>query len=274
MTQQAQQTYQAPEPDLDHYHDLSVGEILQRTREYYGQTIPQVEVNLRIRADHLNAIEQGDVANLPGRVYAIGFVRAYAEYLGLDGDKIVHLFKSQTIGKKAKPKLQFPVTYRDTKTPNAYIIFGCLAGLVLLIAYWSVTYKPSHHIEVIPPVPEELKQGSVPLLKQEDIEKINESAKEPDSGVLSELFSGPKNKMELVVSQDSWVEVKNADGETLLSQILKPGDKYIVPDEKGLTLSTGNAGGITVFIEGKKIGPLGRTTEVRRNIDLNPKNFK
>lgn len=274
MNQQANQQPRSAEQDLDNYHDLSVGQILQRTREHYGQTIPQVEVNLRIRADHLNAIEQGDVANLPGRVYAIGFVRAYAEYLGLDGDKIVHLFKSQTIGKKAKPQLQFPVTYGDNKTPNAYIIFGCLAGLVLLIAYWSMTYKPPNHIEVIPPVPEELKQGSVPLLKQKDVVTLNEGTQEPESSALGELFSSPKNKMELVVSQDSWVEVKDAKGQKLISQILKPGDKYIVPDEKGLTLSTGNAGGITVFVEGKKFGTLGRPTEVRRNIDLNPKNFR
>ncbi len=270
MNQQATQPQNAPEPDLDHYHDLSVGQILQRTREHYGQTIPQVEVNLRIRGDHIYAIEQGDVANLPGRVYAIGFVRAYAEYLGLDGDKIVHLFKSQTIGKENKTNLQFPVTYQDTKTPSAYIIFGCLAGLVLLIAYISMTYKPPNHIEIIPPVPEELKQGSVPLLKQEDVVQI--SANVPEMEMLK---PSSQNAMELVVSQDSWVEIKNADGETLLSQILKPGDKYIVPeDEKGLTLSTGNAGGVTVFVKGKKIGPLGQPTEVRRNIQLEAKNFR
>ena len=58
MNQQANLQPQPLEQDLDNYHDLSVGQILQRTREHYGQTIPQVEVNLRIRADHLNAIEQ------------------------------------------------------------------------------------------------------------------------------------------------------------------------------------------------------------------------
>jgi cytoskeletal protein RodZ len=255
------------EPDLDNYHDLSVGEILQRTREHYGQTIPQVELNLRIRASQLIAIEQGDVANLPGRVYAIGFVRAYAEYLGLDGDKMVQLFKSQTVGKRAKPDLQFPITYKDVKTPNVYIIMGCLAGIILLIAYWSMTYKPKNHIEIVPPVPAELKQGSVPLLKEVDAIKIAQAAP-------TVVAPTAKNKMELVVSQDSWVEVKNAKGKKYISQILKPGDKYIVPDEKGLTLSTGNAGGITVFIEGKKFGALGKSTEVRRNIALNPKNFK
>jgi len=280
MTQAAH--IQPPEPYLDSYHDMTVGQILKRTREYYGQTIPQVEINLRIRSSQLMAIEEGNVAHLPGRVYAIGFVRAYAEYLGLDGDKMVHLFKAQTVGKENKVDLQFPVTYADTKTPNAYIIMGCLVGIILLIAYWSMTYKPANYIEVVPPVPEELKQGSVPLLKPDDVAK----AEEPVTSVLTrkaeaattdssdQIATASKNKMELVVTEDSWVEIKDASGKAVLSQVLKPGDKYIVPEEEGYVLSTGNAGGITVFVDGKKQGKLGKSTEVKRGIALNPEDFK
>lgn len=256
-----------PQPDLDSYTDLTVGQILQRTREHYKQSIEQVEHNLRIRASQLIAIEQGDVANLPGRVYAIGFVRAYAEYLGLDGDKIVQLFKAQTVGRNAKPDLQFPVTYKDSKLPNVFIIIGCLVGIIALISYWSLTYKPTRQIEIIPPVPVELMKGTVSLLEKPAVEiaaptTVSESIKET-----------PKNQISLLVSADSWVEIKNARGQVLLREVLKPGDKYIVPEEKGLTLSTGNAGGITVFVDGKKKQTLGKLTEVRRGIVLDPKEF-
>ncbi|PZO78204.1 MAG: DUF4115 domain-containing protein, partial [Micavibrio aeruginosavorus] len=80
-----------------------MGEILRRTRVHYGQSLQQIEGVLRIRASQLDALEQGDVSQLPGRVYAIGFVRSYSEYLGLDGDKMVHLFKEQSVGKQKKP---------------------------------------------------------------------------------------------------------------------------------------------------------------------------
>ena len=103
-----QQTPQHHDIDLDSYTDLSVGEILRRTRLYYGQSLNDVEINLRIRASQLDLLEQNHIAHLPGRVYAIGFVRAYSEYLGLDGDKMVHLFKAQSVGKKWRPKLSFP----------------------------------------------------------------------------------------------------------------------------------------------------------------------
>ncbi len=253
--------------DLESYNDLSVGEILQRTREHYGQSISQVEVNLRIRAAHLQAIENGDLSQLPGRVYAIGFVRAYSEYLGLDGDKIVQLFKSQSVGKKNRPDLKFKVAVHETQTPNAYIILICLLGIIGVIAYLSMTYTPAKYVEIIPPVPQTLKKSALVSQAPQSIEDIIlEDEKE-----LAKSYP----EMELVISQDSWVEIKDATGKLIVSEVLKPGDKYIIPDgQKGLVMQTGNAGGITVFIKGKKIGEIGENAEVIRNISLNPENFK
>lgn len=251
--------------DLDSYTDLSVGEILRRTREYYGQTLPQVEVNLRIRASQLEAIENLDLDKLPGRVYAIGFVRAYSEYLGLDGDKMVHLFKAQSVGKRVKPQLKFPVTFSETKTPNIQIVLFSMVATILLIAYWAAFYTPTKYVENIPPVPEALKKSSIPVAAAE----VETPAEEELEAVSEEVT----NKMELVISEDSWIEIKNAKGEAVVSQVLKPGDKYIVPDEGGYSVSTGNAGGVTVFIDGKEIKTLGKSSEVKRNIALTPESF-
>ncbi|MEM7617833.1 MAG: RodZ domain-containing protein [Pseudomonadota bacterium] len=265
----AQAEYNAPaEPiDLDHYKELNVGQILRRTREYYGQSVGQVEVNLRIRASHIQAIEAVDLSRLPGRVYAIGFVRAYSEYLGLDGDKMVHLFKAQSVGKKNRPELQFKVANYETQTPNVYVILGCTLAAILLIAYLSMTYTPSRYIEVIPPVPEELKKSSLAPKAPKSIEDIIEEDQK--------LLSTNKPEIELVVSEDSWVEIQDKEGNILVSEVLKPGDKYIVPkDQEGLVLATGNAGGITVFMKGKKLGELGEHAEVKRGIALNPEKLK
>lgn len=250
--------------DLDNYKDMSVGEILRKTREHYGQTLAEVEGNLRIRSSQLDAIEKLRLDKLPGRVYAIGFVRAYSEYLGLDGDKMVHLFKAQSVGKQAKPNLQFPVTYDENNTPNSFIIILSLAGLVFIIAYLAMFKTPTKYVEAIPPVPEVMKQGSVDLLKPPE-PKPEAVIKEPAEIV---------NRMELVITQDSWVEIKNAEGKVFLSQVLKAGDKYIVPDEKGLLLTTGNAGGVSVMIDGKKVGHVGKSSQVKRGVKLDPDKFK
>lgn len=251
--------------DLDSYTDLSVGEILRRTREYYGQSLPEVEVNLRIRASQLEAIENLDLEKLPGRVYAIGFVRAYSEYLGLDGDKMVHLFKAQSVGKRVKPQLKFPVTFSETKTPNIQIVLFSMVATILLIAYWTVFYTPTKYVEHIPPVPEALKKSNAPILKA--------ALETPSEDGLKAVSEEETGKIELVISEDSWIEIKNAKGEAVVSQVLKPGDKYIVPEKEGYSVSTGNAGGVSIFINDKKVKTLGKSSEVKRNIPLTADSF-
>ena len=90
------------------FSDMPVGEILRRTRLHYNRTIEEVEAALRIQGKQIHAIEVGDTESLPARVYAIGFVRSYAEYLGLDGEKIVQLFKAQSEQDNTPPSLKFP----------------------------------------------------------------------------------------------------------------------------------------------------------------------
>ena len=63
---------------------MTVGRYLKTERELQGQDLQQVAEMLRIHS-YLQAIEEGEIDQLPGPTYAVGFVRAYAEYLGLEG---------------------------------------------------------------------------------------------------------------------------------------------------------------------------------------------
>lgn len=257
------------EPDLDTYRDMTVGEILRRTREYYGQTLPQVEINLRIRASQLQALEQGDLAQLPGRVYAIGFVRAYSEYLGLDGDKMVHLFKAQSVGRGSRPDLQFPVTVHESKTPNMPVLIGCMIGLITLIAAVSIFYAPAKDEETIPPVPQVLveKREAMmnPATQMTLADEIIIIGEEP-------ALQTPE-VLELVAIADSWVEIKDENGKLIVRKVMKPGQKYALPKGAVHTVSTGNAGGLAIYIDGEKTRVLGKKAEVKRNIILSLEEF-
>src|SRR5579863_2227044 len=87
----------------------TVGQLLRQTRESYGSDIPRVAAALRIRGAYLEAIEEGQYDRLPGPVYALGFVRAYAVHLGLDGEEAVRRFKLEAEGFEAQRDLSFPV---------------------------------------------------------------------------------------------------------------------------------------------------------------------
>ncbi len=68
----------------------SVGQDLCNARQRSGKTLMDISRELKILPHHVIAIEKGNLKSLPGRVYAIGFVRSYAAWLGLDAEKIVH----------------------------------------------------------------------------------------------------------------------------------------------------------------------------------------
>lgn len=67
----------------------SIGETLKRRRKEMNITLKEAENATSIRATYLNSIEEGDVTKLISPVYAQGFMKQYATFLGLDGEGIV-----------------------------------------------------------------------------------------------------------------------------------------------------------------------------------------
>lgn len=71
----------------------TVGEILRRERTRRGLTIHNAQEVLHIRSAYLEALEEDRYDLIPGDVYAKGFIRNYANYLGLNGQELVDTFK-------------------------------------------------------------------------------------------------------------------------------------------------------------------------------------
>lgn len=74
----------------------ALGAMLRVARERKGVDIYRAERDTKIRAKHLDALEAGDYADLPGAVYTKGFLRNYAVYLGLDPDEMLGRWRSET----------------------------------------------------------------------------------------------------------------------------------------------------------------------------------
>ena len=135
----------------------SVAELLRRTREQYGEDLKAVAEALRIRHVHLKSIEDGRFRDLPGPAYAMGFVRSYAEHLGLDGPQIVERFKDEVEGLNRKTQLVFPTPVPEGKVPGGALILISL--LLMGVAYGGWIYLSNQGktiADLIPPVPERL----------------------------------------------------------------------------------------------------------------------
>ena len=77
-------------------------------------------------------------------------------------------------------------------------------------------------------------------------------------------------RIQLKAKAETWIQVTDESGKVLAMRTLKPGESYRVPNRNGLTLFTGNAGGLDVMVDGKKAPALGASGTVRRSVALEP----
>ena len=163
MTQSGRQTahsddkhdsyLQAVESDPD-IAISAVAADLVRARTHLGLDIETVAEDLRIRKDHLLAIEGGRFDTLPGPVYVVGFLRSYANYLGLDADDIITRFKTESMGFEVPQKLHFPVVPEAGRLPRVPLLIAALvmAGLGY-VGWYYVTSSEGDLAGLIPEVP-------------------------------------------------------------------------------------------------------------------------
>ncbi len=370
----------------------NVADTLSGAREEHGQDLHAVAQVLRIRYDYLEAIENGAFERLPGTTYAHGFLRTYAEFLGLDGEEIVERFKQEMHGIESKPELVFPEPVAESRIPGGAIIL--ISAVLLGLAYGSWFYLSNQGksvADLIPPLPEQLQS-----MLSEEVETALESASvdEPTGSVQASEYAPPEaesgepsvladpaaaelayfesdastaagsatepvepvtaaarpepvrsepaptpsvdprpgptdsvaapakvvtaepapahrtaaitaplveqtvvipappaapqlmtstdrsprvygestegTRIVLRALQDSWVQIRDRQDALLLTRVLRAGDTYIVPAQDGLTLLTGNAGGLEIRVDGVPIPPIGPVGTVRRQIALDP----
>src|ERR1700730_4684060 len=115
----------------------TIGQLLRETREGFGSDLIRVATALRIRAAYLEAIEEGRYDQLPGAVYALGFVRAYATHLGLDGEEAVRRFKLDAEGFEEQRDLTFPVPLAERSVPGGTML---LVAVILAICGYGLWY--------------------------------------------------------------------------------------------------------------------------------------
>jgi cytoskeleton protein RodZ len=134
----------------------TVGQDLRAARLRRGDDLATVSRSLKIRKDHLEALEEDRMEALPGRTYAVGFIRSYADYLGLDAVQCVERFKAEIAGRSEETPQAVSVIPDDEhrRLPQGWkIIAGVILLLVLYGAYlmWQQADRMLNDQQVAPP---------------------------------------------------------------------------------------------------------------------------
>ncbi len=281
-----------------------VGAGLREVRERLGWKLVDVAEALRIRLPYLDAIERGDLAALPGPAYQTGFVRSYAQILGLDSEEILRRFRAEGLGHAPKAELSFLAPVPDRGVPTGAI---ALVGVVVVLVGYGLWYLHTAHERrlamTVPSVPAELAPlatppqppapkpvpAPAPAPTPAPATVTAPNAPQPPAATQATASSPPPAAQgqspalpqpatpaaaaqgkTIVALADSWIEVRDATGNILFSKVLHAGQSWPVPQEAGLTMTAGNAGGTAVAENGKPGAPLGANGVVLHHYVLTP----
>ena len=123
--------------------EILSGEALKEARCKSNQSLSQISSLLRIRQDYLKAIENGTPDDIPGTTYAIGFIKSYSNYLGIDPENYINSLKTKVQNPELKNSNVFPSPAPEGKIPSVMVIFTTIlitGGIVLI---WNNLQKTS-----------------------------------------------------------------------------------------------------------------------------------
>jgi len=218
------------------------GKLLKAEREKQQKSLEELANALRIRQDFLEAVENGNYGIIPGEVFVKGYIRAYADYLGLNSDYILKLYRKQTA--KTAPveskadianKRKFPVY-------KAVLIF---AGSILIAVFLFI------------------------FINHKDEEPVGQSVAEPvveQPEVIEEPKIIPEEKqeeitLEITATEPTWILVA-ADGGSPAERMLYPGDTVSLKAAETFSVKIGNAAGVKLVFNGRSMDNLGSRGEV------------
>lgn len=267
----------------------TVGEVLQQARQKNHKEIDAIAAQLCIRSRYLEALEMSNYQDFPGQTYALGFLRTYANYLGLDADSLMNQYRVERGGVKPE-KLEMPIAERQVLFPSLkYILLSVAIVLFVWVFWYLLTYSdtsadalPEAMNEVI--AEEQIVDVSTPAatLEAQVLGASGDEASVPvidaeQSSSVAEAVSEHQKAaplVEVVATDDAWVEIVQ-DDELIFSRTMKKGEKYQVPDNaENIYLKTGNAGGIEIYVDGQKTKSLGDVGVVRSNVSLSAQSLK
>jgi transcriptional regulator with XRE-family HTH domain len=212
------------------------GRKLEEARTQLGLSYEQVAQRIKVRREYLEALEAMNAKLLPGKAYALAYLRSYAALLGLDAQAIVEQFREEVAMSRedAQPQIRSPESRPRQRRPWIWVLAIIVTGIG-----WFVGYRVLQNYEAAQRAEQQARTAPAPRPAVE---------------------SAPVGRRRLVVlraSTAAWLEVRGPDGTVFYSRTLAAGESYAPDASAGWTIHARDGGAFEVFIDGEPAGLLG-----------------
>jgi len=281
----------------------AISETLRQARLRSGVDLDKLAAKTKINPRYLQAIETGDFDKLPSGIFARMFIKQYAEAVGLDGASFADEFQrvpqfggppSPASGSAAQPRHRFhpnvPGMLSNDRRDSfnravSSLVWVLGAVLVCSGAYYGLAHFQARQAGMtaapaaIRTAPQKTDTGSrggvsgAPAGMSTAVQKDRASAdplRNAGQPVAAANTGQPSAPIQLGLNATEPVWVKAiSDGKVVFSEILPAGSSKIITASEGVHLTLGNAGGIEITFNGRKLEPFGPAGQVR-TVDFTP----
>ena len=254
-----------------------IGLVLERARKDRGLSLEEAERATKIRKRYLIGLEQDDHTVLPDAVYARGFLKTYANFLGLDGDGL-----SQDLRTRKKPRRERRLSYaapssdfdrpiispggvpgaEKRQVSKSTLVTFVIAALVIAALVGALYFVG---LNVRPSAAEDAPQAERLAAPMEPAAGDGEAGEEPGgSNTGDDPGDAPSGALTVGVEVEggpAWIRVRS-DSETVFEEVAPPGFSRTFEASRVVGIRAGDAGAVRVEVNGQDVGPLGDPGQV------------
>ena len=237
------------------------GASFKKARESKGIPLDRIAAETRISSRFLQAIENEDFHVLPGGIFTRGFIRSYAERVGLDPEQAVADYEK--LSEVREPSEPVVTAGAPARKINRQLYPVAIGGLILLIVIFYIVTRDSGsppETASLPTAP--VSQPVTPSTQPAPVPEVAVAA--PEVAASAPAPSTDALALDVEAKETTWIKVM-ADGASVLpGEILEPGATRRFTAKTSIEIAIGNAGGLSLKLNNLPVKVIGQSGQVRK----------
>jgi cytoskeleton protein RodZ len=263
----------------------SPGQMLAQLRDERKLSIADVAQRLKYGARQIEALEADEFDKLPGATFVRGMVRGYAKLLDTDPEPLLSALEQRYVPGEVSLDLRakrIPFPEGGKRGTRVYLVLSLLALVVVagVLYEWRVGI-PWARLSADTPSPQKQAQdrpAMIPATPPAETKRVETRVAETGphetrtaetraaeargaeavpgtepAAARPDRASAGEGRLRLEFGGESWVEIREQDGKTLMSQLNPAGSRRVVVGRPPLTLVIGNAASVRVTYNDKPV---------------------